>query len=1172
MTEPSLPEESLFAQALEIATAAERAAFLDRACADNPVLRAEVEALLRAHERSGDLLDLPESLPATADLPARERPGTVLGPYKLLEQIGEGGMGTVWMAQQAEPIRRRVAVKVVKEGMDSRQVLARFEAERQALALMEHPNIARVLDAGRTSSGRPYFVMELVKGQPITQYCDEKRLGVRERLNLFGDICGAVRHAHQKGIIHRDLKPSNVLVAPYDGKPVVKVIDFGVAKATGQRLTDMTLFTGFGALVGTPEYMSPEQAEVNNQDIDTRSDIYALGVLLYELLTGSTPLTRERVKGAALLEVLRVIREEEPPRPSTRLSESAESLPSISAQRQTEPARLTKLVRGELDWIVMKALEKDRSRRYETASAFAADVQRYLADESVQACPPSASYRLRKFLRRNKGPVLAVTVVGLALVGGIVGTTWELLRAERAVAAEKTANEITNKRLTQIEKGNDIIAGIFTDLDTEDVTAGDRPVEAMLAERLVQAADQLEGEAVGEPFAVAALQQRLGRSLMSLGFADRALPILQKSRQTLLEISGRDHPATLSTAANLAQCYLATGKLDLALSLFKELLPIIKSQLGPDHPDTLGCMNGLAETYMQTSKNDLALPLLEEALRLRKARLGPDDPATLTSMNNLAVSYEFAGRFDRSLPLKEETLKLEKARFGPDHPKTIVAMNNLAEGYRVAGQVDRALKLFKETLTLAKTRLGPYHPQTLIGMNNVGFNYHHKGKPELARPLLEDAYRLMKVKLGPDHFQTLNCMGNLANCYRDMNKLDLALPLYEEVLPRTKAKFGPDNPRALGIMHDVAKTHLAAGKLDLARPLFEETFQRMKANLGPDHSDTLACMSGLAEVYRMAGKHDLALPLFVENLERTRAKFGPDHLSTLNSMNNLANGYARAGKLDLALPLYEEAFRRMKANLGPDYPNTLTCMNGLATCYRTTGKLDLAVPLFEEILRRREAIHGRQHAQTLLAVANLGATYASAGRLEQALPLLEEAYKASASDANLRWVGSDLLRGYTKAGTTTQAAALAKELLSDARRTLPADSTQLAARLTQLGVDLMNNKAFADAEQVFRDALTIRAKRQPDRWTTFNIQSLLGWALLGQKQYAAAEPLLLASYKGMKEREKSIPPTSRARLPEAADRLVALYTATNKPDELKKWQAERGTYPRADSSSPPEKK
>jgi serine/threonine protein kinase/WD40 repeat protein len=457
--------DDIFLAALDRENAEQRSAFLDEACAGNADLRRRVDRLLDAQAKNGSFLEAPApELRPTVDQSSTETPGTVIGPYKLLEQIGEGGMGTVWMAEQKEPIQRRVAVKVIKAGMDSKQVLARFEAERQALALMDHPNIARVLDAGTTgdrgqglgvredredkrgtlslipnpcpltpAEGRPYFVMELVKGTPITQYCDDKHLTVRERLELFGDVCRAVQHAHQKGIIHRDLKPSNILIAPFDGKPVPKIIDFGVAKATGQRLTDATLVTGFGAVVGTPEYMSPEQAETNNQDIDTRSDIYSLGVLLYELLTGSTPLTKKRVKEAALLEVLRVIREEEPPRPSTRLS-STEELPSVAAQRHIEPAKLTKLVRGELDWIVMKALEKDRNRRYETANGFAMDVQHYLADEPVAACPPSAGYRLRKYVQRHKVPVLAGSSVLLALVVGIIGTTWGLIRATNAEA------------------------------------------------------------------------------------------------------------------------------------------------------------------------------------------------------------------------------------------------------------------------------------------------------------------------------------------------------------------------------------------------------------------------------------------------------------------------------------------------------------------------------------------------------------------------------------------------------------------------------------------------------------------------------------------------------------------------------------------------------------------
>jgi WD40 repeat protein/serine/threonine protein kinase len=433
--------QSIFGRALEIESPAGRAAYLDEVCGPDAGLRAEVEGLLAAAEKAGGFMRRPAAAELTAGYETlTEGPGTVIGPYKLMEQIGEGGFGLVFVAEQQEPVRRQVALKVIKPGMDSREVIARFEAERQALALMDHPNIARVLDAGATASGRPYFVMELVRGIPITDFCDRNQFTPRARLELFVPVCQAVQHAHQKGIIHRDIKPSNVLVTLHDGRPVVKVIDFGIAKAVGQRLTDKTVYTRFAQLIGTPLYMSPEQAEMSGLDIDTRSDVYALGVLLYELLTGTTPFDGERLRRAAFDEVRRIIREEEPPRPSTRLSTLGATLSAVSARRRTEPGRLPALVRGELDWIVMRCLDKDRTRRYETANGLARDVERYLKDEPVEACPPTAGYRLRKFARKNRKLLATAAAFAVLLLLGVTGSAWQAVRATEAEGVAR-ANE-----------------------------------------------------------------------------------------------------------------------------------------------------------------------------------------------------------------------------------------------------------------------------------------------------------------------------------------------------------------------------------------------------------------------------------------------------------------------------------------------------------------------------------------------------------------------------------------------------------------------------------------------------------------------------------------------------------------------------------------------------------
>ncbi len=469
--------ERIFSQAADLRDADECSAFLDTACGQDEMLRAAVERLLK-HDVADSFLESPIVTASTLEQPS-EQVGTMIGPYKLIEEIGEGGMGNVFMAMQKMPVRRTVALKVIKPGMDSKQVVSRFEAERQALALMDHPSIARVFDGGSTVSGRPYFVMELVRGTPITGYCDRHKLTARERLELFGAVCQAVQHAHQKGVIHRDLKPSNIMVTLYDGKPMPKVIDFGIAKATGGQLSEATLVTNYAQMIGTPQYMSPEQAELTSQDVDTRSDVYSLGVLLYELLTGTTPLERERMSEISFDELRRIIREEEPPTPSTRLSTldaaSETALEAVSQNRLSDPRTLSRQIRGELDWIVMKALEKDRTRRCESASELAKDVQRYLDDEPVEACPPSTVYLLKKAIRRHKTGLAFAATVALAMMLGLIGTTWQAVRATEAEAAERAQSQLTDEQRQAAEanyvRAREAVKQLLTRVADEELAA-----------------------------------------------------------------------------------------------------------------------------------------------------------------------------------------------------------------------------------------------------------------------------------------------------------------------------------------------------------------------------------------------------------------------------------------------------------------------------------------------------------------------------------------------------------------------------------------------------------------------------------------------------------------------------------------------------------------------------
>jgi serine/threonine protein kinase/tetratricopeptide (TPR) repeat protein len=814
-----MTEESLFHHALG-QPAERRAAFLEQVCAGDEALRRRLEALLHAPDHPASFLRQPPAHPAAivaapppaeaeaAGGPARdEGPGGRIGPYKLLQRLGEGGMGAVWMAEQREPVQRQVALKIIKPGLDSDHVLARFEAERQALALMDHPHIARVLDAGTTASGRPYFVMELVKGVPLTKFCDERRLTPRQRLELFIPVCQAVQHAHTKGIIHRDLKPSNVLIALYDGKPAPKVIDFGVAKAMGPKLTDKTLFTEFGAVVGTLEYMSPEQAELNNLDIDTRSDVYSLGVLLYELLTGTTPLEREALKEVPLLEVLRVIREEDPPTPSNRLSTTKE-LASIAANRGLEPRKLGGLVRGELDWIVMRALEKDRARRYETANGLVADIRRYLQDEPVQACPPSAGYRLRKFVRRHRGPVLAASLVVLALLGGMAGTTAGLFWAEMARQAEAEqrrlaqANEqkalaaaeaeATAKQTAQLREAetkavlNFVVNRIIAAARPEG-KGGGLGRDVTLRQALEEALAYVDRSFTKQPLIEARLRTTLGESFRQLGDYDRAAEQHQRAYTLYARHCGPDDADTLGSISNLALSYAGLGRRAEAVKLYEKTLARMRIRI-PNHPFTFACMNNLALSYADLGRRAEAVKLFEEALALQKANLGPDDPATLMTTGTLGHSYKALRRHAEAVKLCEEALARQRATLGAKHPDTLTTMSYLANCYTAVNRHDEAIKLHEESLALKKATLGPDDPNTLMGMHNLANSYSLAGRHAEALKLREETLALRRDKLGPNHPDTLMSEVVVAVTLDDLGRSAEAVPLIDDCLKRVAGK------------------------------------------------------------------------------------------------------------------------------------------------------------------------------------------------------------------------------------------------------------------------------------------------------------------------------------------------------------------------------------------------
>ena len=1097
MTDPHHARlRQLFDQALELPPAV-RSTFLDKKCAADPELRRRLEAMLAAaegsdflsaatgDERAAAVVAAPAASTPPAEAPLREGPGTQIGSYKLLQQIGEGGFGAVFLAEQREPVARKVALKIIKLGMDTRQVVARFEQERQALALMDHPNIAKVLDAGATDTGRPYFVMELCKGLSIVEYCDKNKLTIDERLQLMEQVCHAVQHAHAKGIIHRDLKPSNILVGNQDGRPHAKVIDFGIAKATSQKLTDKTLFTEHEQVIGTLQYMSPEQAE-GSVDIDTRTDVYSLGVLLYELLTGSTPFDRKTIKDAMYSEVRRMIREVEPARPSTRIGNSRETLASVAAQRRVEPRRLGLLVRGELDWIVMKALEKDRARRYETANGLAMDLRRFLCGEAVQAAPPSAIYRLRKLVRRNKATFAAGLSVAAALLIGLVGFAWQadvaagerdLARAaqrseaEQRVAAE-TATAAEAEARKQAEDVAMLMESLFEGIDPEaDATLGMSLKDQILA-RVDGLASELE-RSTAAPLVQARLQYAFGKTLMALSEYDRAAPMMERAATLRREQLGPTDPATVEARLGFAAALEQGGNLRDALRRIEEL----RAEVGDD-PAAAGLelreldhMVGMV--YQAMGRSEEALAAFETAAAATRQTSGPDTEDNLIVLHTLGTGLRDVGRLAEAADVLRDVLRRRAALLGADSTGTLMTANSLAVTYATAGRHDEAIELQRDTRDRLLARFGPAHQAVLNSEANLALAIGGAGRWAEALPMLEAAFRASTERRGAEDNATVRLAANLARAFGELGRHEEAVRVLEPSLPRMLAVFGPVHAFVREGYRLLAASQQRCGRPDAAERTLRDSIERVARAAGDENAAVLELRRDLAGLLLAQGKEAQADDLLRDVHAAQTRTLGAADLETLRTAHELGVRHFHAGHASLAIPLFEHVLAHRTALLGPRDPRTLDTQANLGAAYWATRRLDRSIPTLEQAFAGlRET--GSDEPRTLRVAADLLVNYADAQRQDHLIEhgsewlpkLLREGPPAQPTHLSLLWPFLEACQAAGRLDAAVTAFEVARERLVEG---LGADHPVTMHTSGTLGSALWAAGRSAEAVPVFED-------------------------------------------------------------------------------------------------------
>ncbi len=818
----------------------ERREYLQRECGTDEALADEVEELLSFHDAEttrgpsgattalGDLESIPN--------------------YKVLQKIGEGGMGEVYEAEQTKPVQRRVALKVIKWGMDTKEVLARFESERQALALMNHPNIAKVYDAGMTENGRPYFSMEYVKGIPITDYCDTHRQNTEERLKVFVQVCKGVQHAHQRGVIHRDMKPSNILVTIQDDQPIPKIIDFGIAKATSQRLTERTVFTELGQWIGTPEYMSPEQAEMTGLDIDTRTDVYSLGVVLYELLVGAQPFDSTTLRGAGFDEMRRRIREEDPPRPSTRLTDRDGDSEVAARRRRTSPTNLARELEGDLDWIVMKALEKDRTRRYSTPMELAADIGRHLENEPVDASPPSTVYRLGKFVRRNRMAVATVSLVVAALVLGTIGTGVGLVEARREARASRQVIQL--------------MTGILGGLNPTGAYGHTESIDEILDRGAAQIDQTLEGQVL----VAAHLKDLIGRVYMGLGEFHEGRSLLEEAYSMRVAELGNAHPTVGDSLEILGAARMLTGDYEDALAALEEAVVIYEGTVGLDHGAVGNTFSNICYVHWRLGSYRVAKDYCDRAVANLENYHGVDGLPVSNPLFNTAIILRELGENRQALEVAQRALSIRESHLGPDHTAVGWALHDLALCHEFLGEYDTARALQERAMAIQEKALGPESNAVSMPLTRLAVARKADGELEDARAMFQRALEIRENSMGADHPDLVWVLLPYAHLLRDLGDEPAARRMFERNLSIAQESYGPQHMETAGALAGLAYHEYAVGDLAAARELSERSLEIQIVALGAGARRlgmayyNLACLNAMGG-HRRAALDNLQLAL-----------------------------------------------------------------------------------------------------------------------------------------------------------------------------------------------------------------------------------------------------------------------------------------------------------------------